>query len=153
MNTLRQRGLVALAVLTLGVFACSERPRDAADTVADTMTTPTMRRELSRDLAAAEVALQQLEDSVDAALGPELIVRLQPMRDAFVAYRKAQCERLKGVFEDGTYGAVAELQCLIHLTDDKREFVEEHYHFVEKLEKGRRGKMRASAGHGAALTP
>jgi hypothetical protein len=36
------------------------------------MTTPTMRRELSSDLRAAEQALQQIQDSVDVALGPEL---------------------------------------------------------------------------------
>ena len=136
MTTRRQRGVAAVATaLTLGAFACSERSRD----MADTMTTPTMRRELSSDLRAAEQALQQIQDSVDVALGPELAIRLRPMREAFVAYRKEQCERLKAVFKDGTFGAVAQLECLIHLTDSRREFIAEHYDFLEQIDRGRAG--------------
>jgi uncharacterized protein YecT (DUF1311 family) len=145
MTTRRQRGLAAVAAaLTLGAFACSEHSRDAReDAVADTMTTPTMRRELSSDLRAAEQALQQLQDSVDVALGPELAMRLHPLREAFVTYRKQQCELLKDVFKDGTYGPVAELECLIHLTDSRREFIEDHYDFIERIRDRRRRPRRA----------
>ena len=137
MTTRRQRAVAAAAMaLTLGAFACSERSRD----MADTMTTPTMRRELSSDLRAAEQALQQIQDSVDVALGPEVAIRLQPMKEAFLRYRKEQCERLKAVFKDGTYGPVAELECMIHLTDSRREFIEKHYDFIEKIRDGGRGK-------------
>ena len=140
MTTRRQRAVAAAAMaLTLGAFACSERSRD----MADTMTTPTMRRELSSDLRAAEQALQQLQDSVDVALGPELASRLRPLRETFVTYRKQQCELLKDVFKDGTYGPVAELECLIHLTDSRREFIEEHYDFIEKIRDQRRRNGRA----------
>jgi hypothetical protein len=124
-----------------------------ADAVADTMTTPTMRRELSSDLRTAEEALRKMEDSVDAALGPDLAIRLHPLREAFVAYRKEQCERLKAAFQDGTYGPVAELECLIHLTDSRREFIEEHYDFIEKLKSGEPRSRRATAPRGAARTP
>jgi uncharacterized protein YecT (DUF1311 family) len=151
MSTLRQCGLAAVvAVLMSGAFACSECPRDATDAVADT-TTPAMRRDLSSDLRAAELALQQAQDSVDAALGPELAMHLQPIREAFVTYKKEQCEQLKAVFKDGTYGPVVELECLIHLTDSRREFIEEHYDFLEKIGKSRNG--RAKAAHRAARTP
>ena len=145
MTTRRQRGLASVAAaLTLGAFACSEHSRDAReDAVADTMTTPTMRRELSSDLRAAEQALQQLQDSVDVALGPELAMRLHPLREAFVTYRKQQCELLKDVFKDGTYGPVAELECLIHLTDSRREFIEDHYDFIERIRDRRRRPRRA----------
>jgi uncharacterized protein YecT (DUF1311 family) len=145
MTTRRQRGLAAVAAaLTLGAFACSEHSRDAReDAAADTMTTPTMRRELSSDLRAAEQALQQLQDSVDVALGPELAMRLHPLREAFVTYRKQQCELLKDVFKDGTYGPVAELECLIHLTDSRREFIEDHYDFIERIRDRRRRPRRA----------
>src|SRR5262245_38777872 len=96
MRTLRQCGLAAVAAtLACGAIACSERTREAGGEVADTMTTLAMRRDLSNDLRAAEQALQQAEDSVDAALGPELSLRLHPLREAFVTYRKQQCERLK----------------------------------------------------------
>ena len=140
MTTRRQRGVAAVATaLTLGAFACSERSRD----MADTMTTPTMRRELSSDLRAAEQALQQIQDSVDVALGPELATRLHPLREAFATYRKQQCELLKDVFKDGTYGPVAELECLIHLTDSRREFIEEHYDFIEKIRDRRRRSGRS----------
>ena len=142
MSSLRQRTFATLAVaLMLGASACSKR--DASDAVADTMTTPTMRRELSSDLRSAELALQLAEDSVDAALGPELAISLRPLREAFVTYRKQQCERLKAVFKEGTYGAVAELDCLIHLTDSRREFIEEHYSFIEKIRDRRRRNGRA----------
>lgn len=124
---------VFAAALALGAFACSERPRDTVEAVTDTMTTPAMRRDLTNDLRAAEQALQQAEDSVDAALGPNLAARLEPLKEAFVAYRKEQCERLKEVFKEGTFGPVAELECLIHLTDSRREFIEEHYDFIEKI--------------------
>ncbi len=146
MSVSRQRGLTTIAVaLTVGAFACSRSPRD---TVADTMTTPTMRRALSSDLGAAELALRQMEDSVDVLLGPEIAIRLQPLREAFVAYRQQQCERLKAVFKDGTYGAVAELECLIHLTDNRREFIVEHYDFIEKIGERERGNGRATAAPG-----
>ena len=142
MTTRRQRRAAAVAAaLTLGAFACSEYSRDARENaVADTMTTPTMRRELSSDLRAAEQALQQIQDSVDVALGPELATRLHPLRAAFVSYRKQQCELLKDVFKDGTYGPVAELECLIHLTDSRREFIEEHYDFIERIGRRKRGR-------------
>lgn len=143
MSPLRQHTWAAVAVtLTLGALACSKR--DAGDAVADTMTTPTMRRDLSSDLRSAEQALQLAEDSVDAALGPEVAIRLQPLREAFVTYRKDQCDRLKAVFKEGTYGAVAELECLIHLTDSRREFIEEHYDFVEKVRPSLRARSTTS---------
>ena len=139
MSTPRQRGLTAaLAALALGAIACSERQGvtpDSSNAAADTMTTPTMRRELSSDLRTAEQALQQVEDSVDAALGPDEAIRLRPLKEAFVTYRKQQCELLKDLFKDGTYGPVAELECLIHLTDSRREFIEQHYDFIEKIGK------------------
>lgn len=147
MSTLRQRGLATVVALTLGAFACSDRSRD------DTMTTPAMRSELSTELVAAERALQQIQDSVDAALGPDIASRLQPLREEFVAYRRDECARLKAVFEDGTYGPVVELECLIHLTDSRREFIEEHYDFVEKIGKQRRDNARAKAAHDARRAP
>ena len=144
MTTMRQRGLAAVvAALMLGAIACSDRPSDASDTASDTMTTPTMRRELSGDLRVAEQALQKVEDSVDVALGPDVAIRLRPMKEAFLSYRKEQCGRLKAVFTGGTYGAVAELECMIHLTDSRREFIEKHYDFIEKIGDGGRRKGRS----------
>jgi len=64
--------------------------------------------------------------------------------------RNLKDERLKAVFTDGTYGPVAELECMIHLTDSRREFIEEHYDFLDKIRKGVSG--RAKAAH-AARTP
>jgi len=125
--------------LTLAILACTGRTRRefdsvaAIDTVADTMTTPAMRMALSRDYSAAEAALRAAEDSVDAALGPELTVQLMPLRTSFETYRTEQCERLKAAFKEGTFGPVAQLECLIHLTDSRREFIEQHYDFVAKL--------------------
>ncbi|MGH7679492.1 MAG: lysozyme inhibitor LprI family protein [Gemmatimonadaceae bacterium] len=119
----------------------------------DTMTTPTMRRELSNDLRVAEQALQEIQDSVDAALGPDLAIRLLPLRDAFVTYKNQQCASLKAVFRDGTFGPVAELECQIHLTDSRREFIEEHYDFIERIGELRRRAGRANASHRAARTP
>jgi hypothetical protein len=150
MTTARHRWLTAFAAaLTLGGFACSERPRDAIDTATDTMTTPAMRQDLTNDLRAAELALKRLQDSVDAALGPDLAVRLQPLREVFVTYKKEQCERLKEVFKEGTFGAVTELECLIHLTDSRREFVEEHYDFIDRIGgRGARSGVRTpNPGH------
>ena len=150
MSALRQRALAAVAAaLTFGSLACSEKPRDAIDSVGDTMTTPTMRRELTDDLRAAELALRAVEDSVDAALGPEIAMRLQPMREAFVTYRREQCARLKAVFKEGTFGPVAELECLVHLTDSRIQFVEEHYDFIERLGKRTSGIRKAIKDHEA----
>jgi len=157
MSNVRQRGVAAVvAVLTLGALACSEKPRaagDASDAAADTMTTPTMRRELSSDLKTAEQALQKVEDSVDVALGPDEAIRLRPLKEAFLTYRKQQCERLKAVFKDGTYGPVAELECLIHLTDSRREFIEENYDFIEKIGGAGVGNGTAKPARGAGRAP
>jgi uncharacterized protein YecT (DUF1311 family) len=92
-----------------------------------------MRRDLSGDLRVAEQSLQKVEDSVDVALGPDEAIRLRPMKEAFLTYRKEQCERLRDVFKGGTYGPVAQLECMIHLTDSRREFIEKHYDFLEKV--------------------
>ena len=144
MNTPRQCGLTAVAAaLMAGAIACSDSPRNASEAASDTMTTPTMRRELSSDLRSAEQALQKVEDSVDVALGPEDALRLRPMKEAFLTYRKEQCERLKAVFKDGTYGPVAQLECMIHLTDSRRQFIEEHYDFLEKISGGGGGNGKA----------
>jgi uncharacterized protein YecT (DUF1311 family) len=157
MSTSRQRGLTAVfAALTLGAYACSERrsdSRDSSEAATDTMTTPTMRRELSSDLRTAELALQKVEDSVDVALGPDEAIRLRPLKEAFLTYRKQQCERLKAVFKDGTYGPVAELECLIHLTDSRREFIEENYDFIEKIGGAGAGNGQAKPARGATRTP
>lgn len=151
MSTPSHRGMAAvIAALTLGASACFERPRDA---VADTMTTPTMRRDLSSDLRVAEQALQAIQDSVDAALGPDLAIRLLPLREAFVTYKNRQCASLKAVFREGTYGHVAELECMIHLTDSRREFIEDHYDFIEKIGGRPRTVGRTNAAHRAARTP
>ena len=150
MRTSRHRRLPAFAVaMTLCAVACSDRSRDSIATGTDTMTTPAMRRELTSDLSAAEQALQQAEDSVDAALGPEVAIRLHPLKEAFVAYRKQQCERLKAVFKEGTLGPVVELECLIHLTDSRREFIEEHYDFLERIgaRDARSGVRKPNPGH------
>ena len=150
MNMLYQRGLaIVAAALTLAVFACSEQPCSARDAVADTMTTPAMRHALSSDFGAAERALRFAQDSVDKALGPELASRLQPLREAFVTYRKEECERLKAVFKDGTYGPVAELECMVHLTDSRREFIEQHYNFIEKIGDRGVGNRKANPAPGA----
>ena len=152
MRSLHRCGLaVVCATLTAGIFACSERPRGASDTsdaAADTMTTPTMRRELSSDLRTAEQALQRVEDSVDVTLGPDDAIRLRPLKEAFLTYRKQQCDRLKAVFKDGTYGPVAELECLIHLTDSRREFIEQNYDFIEKIGDSSGGNGRAKGARG-----
>jgi uncharacterized protein YecT (DUF1311 family) len=157
MRSLRQRELaVVCAALIAGAFACSERARDASDAsdaAADTMTTPAMRRTLSSDLRTAEEALQRVEDSVDVALGPDEAIRLRPLKEAFLTYRKQQCERLKAVFKDGTYGPVAELECLIHLTDSRREFIEENYDFIEKIGGVGGGNGRAKPARRATRTP
>jgi uncharacterized protein YecT (DUF1311 family) len=153
MSTMRRRErAVIVAALTLAAVACSKRSgdvRDSSDAVSDTMTTLTMRRDLSSDLRTAEQALQQVEDSVDAALGPDEAIRLRPLKQAFLTYRREQCERLKAVFKDGTYGPVAQLECLIHLTDSRREFIEQNYDFIEKIG----GNGKGTPAPGAARTP
>ncbi|HEU4994214.1 MAG TPA: lysozyme inhibitor LprI family protein [Gemmatimonadaceae bacterium] len=120
MRTSHRRRAAFTSVLTLGLLACSERSRESRDSteaITDTITTPTMRRDLSSDLRAAEQALQQVEDSVDAGLGPQLAIQLHPLKAAFVTYRKEQCARLKAVFKDGTYGPLAELECRCPASD------------------------------------
>ena len=145
------RWLAALtASLTLGTVACSEL--SGGEKEKDT-TTPAMRRDLSADLRAAEQALERIQQSVDSALGPEIAIHLVPLREAFVTYRQQQCERLKAVFKNGTYGPVAELECLIHLTDSRREFIEEHYDFIEKIRASRRTASSTQAVHRATRTP
>jgi uncharacterized protein YecT (DUF1311 family) len=151
MNMSTHRGVARVArvapvavALIVALAACSKREPDALNAVADTMTTPTMRRELTSDLRASELALERIQKSVDSALGPELAIHLEPLRQAFLQYRGDQCGRLKAVFRGGTYGPVAELECMIHLTDSRREFIEKHYDFVERVGARRRKMGQAS---------
>ena len=94
-------------------------------------TTVEMREGLTRDLRQAEADLAQLESSISGHLGDPDATSLRRASDRWREYRQIQCDALRLVFTSGTMGPVAQLTCLVALTDGRREFLEEQYDFAQ----------------------
>jgi hypothetical protein len=116
-----------LGIGAVAVFcACYEGDR-AAPGVVDT---PGMREALTLDLRAAEADLAALVDSIHAYLGDASAAVLLSAGDLWEEYRRVECESLRAVFEPGTLGPVAQLTCLVEVTDDRRRLLGGQYDFI-----------------------
>lgn len=124
------RGLL-LYPLTLTVAsvcaACGAPPAGEPRSV---ITTPGMREELTRDLNEAEHNLVELQDSIQRYLGDPYASTFRAVIDRWQEYRGEECDAIRVTFAPGTIAPVAELTCLIALTDDRRKFLGTLYDFA-----------------------
>ena len=133
-------------ILTTGIIlyvlqaaACMQREQisDEAGSDRDAVTTPQQREDLSADLLRAERSLTAVEDSIRDFLGmPDAADFQQQARGLWDQYRKAECDALRFYFESGTIAPVAQLACLVSLTDARRQFIAEQYDFIRPASPG-----------------
>jgi uncharacterized protein YecT (DUF1311 family) len=90
----------------------------------EAQTTTEMRVCLDRELRASEERLNELETSLVKRLSARQGVLFHRARTAWILYRDLQCESEASQFDGGTMAPVAELQCHLRLTDQRRMDVE-----------------------------
>lgn len=134
-------------ILTAGMIffvllatACRQREQSPDETGArsdrDAVTTPQQREDLSTDLRQADQSLTAFEDSIRSFLGMPDAAGVQQARALWDQYRKAECDALRSYFEAGTMAPVAQLACLVALTDARRQFLTEQYEFIRPARPG-----------------
>jgi uncharacterized protein YecT (DUF1311 family) len=89
-----------------------------------------MSRELTRDVRASETELAALQDSIYRLVGDTISVMLKRAEDSWRVYRRQECEALRGDFAHGSVAPVAQMECWVELTDDRRRFLGSEYNFV-----------------------
>ena len=122
--------LVLLAIVA--VAACEEDAADPATPASGEtpVATVEIRQGLTRDLRQAEADLTQLENSISDYLGDPDATSLRRASDSWMEYREIQCDALRLVFTPGTMAPVAQLTCLVALTDDRQAFLDQQYNFA-----------------------
>ena|SRR5215471_5112784 len=125
--------VVAIAV----VLACSSekqpgRHRARAETATEGRLIPTreMSQELTRDVHASEHELSTLEDSIYELIGDTVSVVLKQADASWQAYRKLECDAIRLAFAQGSIAPVAQLECWIGLTDNRRRVLSAEYDFA-----------------------
>jgi uncharacterized protein YecT (DUF1311 family) len=96
-----------------------------------------MRRELALDVRASERELAALQDSLSQLLGDTLSELLARSRARWEEYRKLECDAIRVAFAQGSIAPVAQLECWVELTDDRRRFLDREYGFVRPRPAGR----------------
>lgn len=96
----------------------------AADTAE---TTIEMRGALAGDLSRAERELRQTEEVLYRALDDSTLVDLREADLRWRAYRDQECSAVRTQYFPGTMAPVAQLDCLVGLTDQRRSFLRQAY--------------------------
>jgi len=129
-----------LIVYALQAAACTEREQSPDETGArsdrDAVTTLQQRQDLSTDLLQAERSLTSIEDSIRNFLGLPDAAGFEQARTLWDHYRKAECDAVRSYFEAGTIAPVAQLACLVALTDARRRLIAEQYQFIRPASPG-----------------
>ena len=89
-----------------------------------------MREALTRDDSASERDLTRLQDSIYRTFGDTVAVLLKRARTSWDEYRKQECDAIRLAFAQGSMASVAQLECRVELTDDRRRFLADEYNFV-----------------------
>lgn len=83
-------------------------------------TTLEMRECLTGELRHADSSLKALADSLKSILGNPGATAVEAASPKWSDYRKAECAALLESYEGGIEGPVAQLACLVSLTDERR---------------------------------
>jgi uncharacterized protein YecT (DUF1311 family) len=118
------------------ILACSSekrqlrpvhRPRREEGPV---ISTRAMREALTRDVDASERDLTALQDSISQRLGDSVAVLLRRARTSWDEYRKLECDAIRRAFAQGSMAPVAQLECWVELTDERRRFLDDEFNFT-----------------------
>lgn len=136
---MRTRQSWACVVVIPVVLACNSgqqperlpgRARGGEVAVGPIIPTAEMSQELTRDVHASEHELSVLEDSIYQAMGDTVSMLLKQADTTWKAYRKLECDAVRLSFAQGTIAPVADLECWVELTDDRRRFLSGGYSFA-----------------------
>jgi uncharacterized protein YecT (DUF1311 family) len=89
-----------------------------------------MSEALTRDVGVSERELAALQDSLYTLLGDSIAVEMKRAEVTWKEYRKLECGALRFAFAEGTVAPVAQLECWVELTDDRRRFLSAEYNFA-----------------------
>jgi uncharacterized protein YecT (DUF1311 family) len=132
------RHLQTIALTGLTVAACTgQERRSASDTVSSraaadslTVTTYEMSQALTRDVGESDRQLKAVEDSIYLFIGDTVSLALKRADAGWEQYRKLECNAIRVAFAEGTTAPIAQMQCWIDLTDDRRRFLAERYDYM-----------------------
>src|SRR5258705_6940200 len=114
-----------VALLALVLLACRADAQQGP--CADAKTTIEIRQCFSVRLTQAEQQLAAVEDSVARVLDDPAKAAFQRTRGLWQEYRSQQCAAVSAVFGRGTMGPVAELDCLVAMTEQRRALIRGAY--------------------------
>ena len=122
------RRLTAYAFVLLAAVACSRaEPRGDSSSVA---TTKEMSEGLTRDVQQSDRDLVALQDSLYQLLGDTVSAVLKQTRANWEQYRKLECDAIRVAFAPGTMAPIAQMECYVALTDQRRRFLIEEYDYM-----------------------
>jgi uncharacterized protein YecT (DUF1311 family) len=91
-----------------------------------------MSQGLTQDVRASEHELSALDDSLARRLGDTVSVLLKQADASWEEYRKRECAAVRLAFEQGSIAPIAQLECWVELTDDRRHFLGGEYDFTRQ---------------------
>jgi uncharacterized protein YecT (DUF1311 family) len=119
--------------------ACSTGERDSANNrraprasvdSGPPITTREMSEGLTRDVRESDRELVALQDSIYRFVGDSLSAVLQRAGASWEQYRKLECDAIRLTFAPGTMAPIAQMECWIELTDERRHFLVEQYDYM-----------------------
>jgi uncharacterized protein YecT (DUF1311 family) len=127
---MRTRRLTACLIAICVAFACSSEKRGEKPAKGPLISTREIREGLARDVGASDRDLTALQDSIYRFLGDTIAVLLKRARTRWDEYRQLECDAVRLAFAHGSMASVAESDCWVELTDDRRHFLGDEYNFV-----------------------
>jgi uncharacterized protein YecT (DUF1311 family) len=89
-----------------------------------------MSQALTRDVRESDRELAALQDSIYGFIGDTLALLLRQTRASWEQYRKLECDAIRVAFAPGSMAPIAEMECWVELTDDRRRFLVEQYDYM-----------------------
>lgn len=122
------RRLNAYGLVLLTAVACSRGAPSANS--APGITTREMSQGLSHDVQQSDRDLASLQDSLYRFLGDTISTVLKQARANWEQYRKLECDAIRVAFAPGTMAPIAQMECYVALTDERKRFLVEHYDYM-----------------------
>lgn len=122
-----RRRVVSIATLVAMLGCTSEKAAEKKEAI---IPTKEMSEALTRDVGTSERELAALQDSLYALLGDTIALAMKRAEIGWKAYRKLECDAIRIAFADGSVAPVAQLECWVELTDDRRKFLSAEYNFA-----------------------
>ena len=118
---------IPLLLLALGLVAPRTAAAQSRDACSGEQTNLAIRKCLNREAARADTTLARSVDSLARSMDDSGAVRLRRVEELWVRYRDAQCSAVAGAYDGGSMAPVAQLQCMVVLSVDRKRFLANAY--------------------------